>query len=303
VSVDLRFGDNVDVLSSLRAEGRRVHLAYLDPPWKTERSLVYKPPGGGREEHAYDDHWTSMGAFVGALRERVVLVRELLSEDGALLLHLDPVTSPYVKVMLDEVFGPDCFRNEIVWKYRRWPTPQRNFQRMHDVLFRYVRTNAHPPRWTQLYEALAPSALQRGCKKQRKAWVPSAPGATRGKSVGYEVTDEDSPGAFMSDVWTDIGILAPNSPERTGYPTQKPEALLERIITACSLRGDTVLDPYAGSATSAVVARKLGRHWIGIGASAVAVRVARARLAIGHGLPVVRRDPYEDLFAAALRTV
>lgn len=272
----LHHGDNLEVMRRLHAEGERVHLAYLDPPFNTGRDFTFKPRGAGPEEHAYSDRWPSLEAFVEALRERVAVVRDLLTPDGTMVLHVDPETSHYVKVMLDGVFGRQCFANEIVWRYRRWPTPARHFQRMHDVLLRYVRDPNVEPRWTQLYEELAESTRATWGDRKQRAVVKD------GKRARSESTDAPSVGVAMSDVW-EIPVIAPSGGERTGYPTQKPEALLERVVTGCSLPGDTVIDPYAGSGTTMAVAEKLGRRWIGIDASPVAVRVASERMAALRG--------------------
>jgi DNA modification methylase len=273
--IDLRFADNLGEMQALLAAGKGVHLAYLDPPFCTGRDFYYRPRGGEEPELAYSDKWASLDAFVATLRERVALVRELLTPDGCLVVHVDPETSHHVKVMLDGLFGRDCFQNEIVWRYRTWPTPQKRFQWSHDTLLRYVRSAREEPRWNQLFDELAPSAARRGGRKQVKRWQPG--NGTRGKSVGYALTDEASPGALMGDVW-EIACVNPLARERTGYPTQKPEALLERIVSAMSLPGDVVLDPYVGSGTTLAVCARLGRAGIGIDASPVAIRVARARL-------------------------
>lgn len=264
----LHHGDNLPILRSI-APGS-VHLCYADPPFCTQRDFAYKPRDGGQEEHAYSDRWPSLDAFVATLRERVVAIHDVLAPDGCFILHCDPSTSHYVKVMLDGVFGRDCFANEIVWKYRRWPTPAKHFQWMHDVLLRYARTPGSV-RWNQLHEPLAASTVKTfGTRKQRADF-----------SAGHRKpgqVEEESPGVAISDVWTDIGIIAPVAKERTGYPTQKPEALMERIIASCSHEGDTVLDPFAGSGTTLAVAQRMGRRWVGIDSSPVAVRVATERL-------------------------
>lgn len=284
-------GDNLDHMQRLHAAGTRAHLIYADPPFNTGRDFAFKPRDGGPEEHAYSDKWPSLDAFIAALRERAVAMRDLLTPDGCLVLHCDPETSHYVKVMLDGVFGRACFANEIVWRYRRWPSPSRHFQWSHDVLFRYVRTHNELPRWTQLYEPLAPNTVRGfGGKRQRKDWNGKSQErctGTDGRRVPV-ATSEESVGAAMSDVW-DLPFVGPVSKERTGYPTQKPEALLERIMTACSHPGDSVLDPYCGSGTTLAVAKRLNRKPIGIDASPVAVRVASKRLGLSDQM---------ELFAA-----
>jgi site-specific DNA-methyltransferase (adenine-specific) len=209
---------------------------------------------------------------LAALKPRIAAARDLLMPDGCLVLHADPKTSHYLKVMCDQIFGRDCFASEIIWRYRRWPAKTPNFQRVHDVLLRYVRDARTPPRFQQLYEPLAPSTLATwGTKKQRAVTDGS------GRRTRSSTTAEATPGAPMGDVW-EIGIVAPVAKERTGYPTQKPEALMSRLVESCSRRGDWVLDVYAGSGTTATVARKLGRCAVSIDESSQALDVARHRL-------------------------
>jgi site-specific DNA-methyltransferase (adenine-specific) len=225
------------------------------------------------EQVAFDDRWTGLDEYLTALRHRVEAVRALLAPNGCAVIHVDPKTSHYAKVLCDEVFGPGCFASEIVWRYRRWPAKTPNFQRVHDVLLRYVRDPTVRPRFRQLYEPLAPSTLATwGTRKQRA--VVDAAGRRRRSSL----TAEPTPGTPLGDVW-EIGIVAPVARERTGYPTQKPEALLTRLMLACTEPGDLVLDPYVGSGTTLAVAAGLGRRAIGIDQSPQALDVARARLA------------------------
>jgi site-specific DNA-methyltransferase (adenine-specific) len=189
-----------------------------------------------------------------------------------LVLHVDPKTSHYAKVLCDEIFGPRAFASEIVWRYRRWPAKTKNFQRVHDVLLRYVKNPDIEPRFRQLYEPLAASTLATwGDKKQRA--VVDASGRRRCSSS----TAEKTAGAPLGDVW-EISIVAPVAKERTGYPTQKPEALLQRLIEGCTEPGDAILDPYLGSGTTLAVAARLGRLGTGIDANPRALCIARERL-------------------------
>jgi site-specific DNA-methyltransferase (adenine-specific) len=208
---------------------------------------------------------------VAAIRARVERVRELLTDDGCMVLHVDPNTSHYLKVMCDEVFGPEAFSSEIVWRYRRWPAKTPNFQRVHDVLLRYVRDPECKPRFNQLYEPLAPSTRATwGDKKQVADYDKN------GRRYRSTKSAQRSPGVPMGDVW-EISVIAPIARERTGYPTQKPLALLNRIVQSCSHEGDTILDPYAGSATTLHAARRLGRRAIGVDASPEAIEVSCGR--------------------------
>ena len=174
--------------------------------------------------------------------------------------------------MCDEIFGIGCFASEIIWRYRRWPARTANFQRVHDVLLRYVKDPAVAPRFNTLYEPLAPSTLATWGDRKQRAIVGRDGRRTRSSRLS-----EPTPGAPMGDVW-EIGIVAPVSRERTGYPTQKPEALLERVIESCTAAGDWLLDPYAGSGTALAVAARLGRRALGIDNSIEALAVAQQRL-------------------------
>src|SRR4051812_27555899 len=191
--------------------------------------------------------------------------------DGSLVLHFDPKTSHYLKVACDQIFGRECFASEIIWRYRRWPSKTPNFQRVHDVLLRYVKDPAVRPRFRQLYEPLAPSTLATWGTRKQRAVV-----GEDGRRTRSSRTDDATPGTPLGDVW-EIGIVAPVARERTGYPTQKPELLLERIVEACSDPSDLVLDPYLGSGTTAAVCARLGRRFVGIDANTEAVDIARKR--------------------------
>jgi site-specific DNA-methyltransferase (adenine-specific) len=291
---ELIFGDNLAAMRTLaREEAESFALAYLDPPFLTGRMHEAIDKKGGakgaaRERRdAFDDRWSSRAEYLESLGARLVAVRELLAPHGSVVVHVDPKTSHYVKVMCDEIFGEECFASEIVWRYRRWPSKTPNFQRVHDVLLRYRKDAACPPRWNQLYEPLAASTLATwGTKKQRA--VVGADGR-RERSSSMEIASDGTP---MGDVW-DIGVIAPVSRERTGYPSQKPEALLERVLRALTQPGDRVLDPYAGSGTTLVVAARLGRSFVGIDRSDVAKETIESRLAQA-GVTLADQDGGEE---------
>jgi DNA modification methylase len=186
-------------------------------------------------------------------------------------------------VLCDEIFGADCFASEIVWRYRRWPSKTKNFQRVHDVLLRYVRDSRHEPRFRQLYEPLAASTLATWGDRKQRAVVDA-----KGQRLRSSSTEEATPGTPLGDVW-EIGIVAPVAKERTGYPTQKPEALLTRLVEACTQPGDVVLDPYAGSGTTLAVCARLGRPAFGIDMNRRAVTIATRRLAALERSPRIER--------------
>jgi 16S rRNA G966 N2-methylase RsmD len=274
-------GDNAVALSCL-AEHHcgQAALVYLDPPFFTGRQhlrVLRRRDGSGRisreSELAFDDRWESLSDYLEQLQLRLVVARELLSPDGSLVLHVDPKTSHYARVLLDEVFGPDCFVSEVIWRYRRWPSKTPNYQRVHDVLLRYVRDAVAKPKFNQLFEPLAASTVATwGTKRQRAQYDD------QGRRRCSSTTEEASPGVPLGDVW-DIGIVAPVARERTGYPTQKPEALLTRLVESLTMPGDWVIDPYMGSGTTLAVCARLGRRATGIDDNPAAIEVARKRLA------------------------
>jgi 16S rRNA G966 N2-methylase RsmD len=284
-------GDNLAVLAALSKKlSGRVMLVYLDPPFFTGRvheKLTRERDASGKvlraHSPAFDDRWCDLPSYLESLRDRLSVLRGLLAPEGSAVIHVDPRTSHYVKVLCDEVFGEDAFASEIVWRYRRWPSKTPNFQRVHDVLLRYVKDPATGPRFVQLFEPLAPSTQSTWGAGKQRAIV-----GQDGRRTRSSTTEEPSPGAPLGDVW-DIGIIAPVAKERTGYPTQKPELLLERLISSCTHPGDLVLDPYAGSATTLAVAARLGRPAIGVDESPVAIQVGEARLRALGILPLRER--------------
>ena len=273
-------GNNADVLSTLgRLHAGKATLVYLDPPFFTGRQhlLVRRSRDcEGRPERtlsrAFDDRWDNLEQYLESIWPRLVGARELLCDTGSLVLHVDPKTSHYAKILLDELFGMECFASEIIWRYRRWPSKTPNFQRVHDVLLRYTKTPTKSPVFNQLFEPLAASTQATwGSRKQRAVFDD------KGRRARSSTTAESSPGAPLGDVW-DIGIVAPVARERTGYPTQKPEALLERLLSALTNPADLVVDPYMGSGTTLAVAARLGRRAIGIDQNPDAIQVTRERL-------------------------
>ena len=279
-------GDNLPVLRGMDSE--TVDLVATDPPFNKSRDFHATPDSlaaGARFEDRWSwerdvhqewldqiqDDWPAvwsviqaaraasgddMAAFLCWLGVRVMEVHRVLKPTGSLYLHIDHTAHAWVKAMLDGIFGRKQFRNEIVWSYRRWPAKSRNFQRMHDTLLWYSKGEQWV--WNQMYEPLAPSTLKAdGGKKILNVFDE------KGKRVRGTKTGEQSPGALMRAVW-DIGFISPTAKERTGYPTQKPLALYERIIEASSNEGDMVLDPFAGCATTCVASERLGRQWAGI---------------------------------------
>lgn len=270
-------GDNLLAMDALlaRYEGR-VDLIYIDPPFATGTDFAFDARIGddalarGRAGLAYADAWGCTGAYLSAMADRLERMKALLADTGTIFVHCDWHVGHLLRCVLDEVFGADAFKNEIVWRYRRWPAKTRVFQRMHDVIFWYGKQPGDRHTWNPSFEPLAPSTLATwGTRRQ----VADFSTGRRRPSQ----TDEESPGAPMSDVW-DIGIVAPIARERLGYPTQKPEQLVRRILEAATRPGDLVADFFCGSGTTLAVAEKLGRRWIGCDRGAAALKTTHARL-------------------------
>ena len=262
--IQIIHSDNVQALDEMSATlTGRVHLAYLDPPFATGKTQV-------GAAGSYSDT-SSLKAWMASAYATVEAIKPLLHETGSIVLHCDWRTNCLARSLLDRLFGFESFASEIIWSYRRWPTKTRNFQRTHDTLLRYVKTPGRHT-WNQLYQPLSASTLKTFGQQSQKAETAG------GKRVRSTRLSHASPGAAMGDVW-ELPILAPMSKERTGYPTQKPEALLERIILATTNPGDMVIDPYCGSGVTLAVAKRLGRDAIGIDRNIEAIEVTRRRVA------------------------
>ena len=292
----LFYGDNLNILRHM-ADGS-VDLIYLDPPYNSKRDYNCSF-GSVAQSKAFKDTWTwdeqddihireiadrnpILGAFLLSLdgmlpkrglypylvnmAVRLVEMHRVLKDTGSIYLHVDPTASHYLKLVMDQIFGGQNFQNEIVWSYKRWPSKQTRYQRMHDVILFYSKSKEWT--WNQQFDGLSESTRK---AFKGKAQVLKA-GATK-KVTG----DQESQGMPMRDVW-EVPFIAGASSERLGYPTQKPLALLERIIQASSNEGDVVLDPYMGSGTTIEAAAKHGRKFIGIDVTHHAVATAVGRL-------------------------
>ena len=209
-------------------------------------------------------------SYLAYMAVRLLEMRRLLKPTGSIYLHCDPTMSAYLRLLLDSIFGRKAFRNEIVWSYQRWTGATKHFQRMHDTLWFYALASAGFNMLTESYSA----------KSQHK-------GARRTVFVAGQMeqsyTGDVSRQKAMRDVW-DISYLNSQAKERTGYPTQKPLALLRRIIEASSNPGGMVLDPFAGCATACIAAEQLGREWAGIDISAKAAELVERRMRDELGL-------------------
>jgi len=243
---------NEDPLIKDKVKGK-VKLIYIDPPFATKSDF-----GGKEGEKSYTDK-VATAEFIEAVRERLVYARELLSDDGTIYVHLDQKMSHYIKVALDEVFGKRNFRNEIIWWYHMGAKSRSQFSNKHDAILRYTKTenflfNIDSIRIPYKESSAANNFyfIDEDGRNYREK-----PDKKTGKKYRYYLDE----GQLPDDVW-EIATIPALSNERVDYPTQKPEDLLERIILASSDKGDVVVDLFAGSGTTPVVAEKLGRRWV-----------------------------------------
>ncbi|MDR0328591.1 MAG: hypothetical protein LBI05_09890 [Planctomycetaceae bacterium] len=277
----LIYGDNLLVMQALLAEGMRgkIDLIYIDPPFdsKADYRTKIKLIDGEIEQRptpieidAYSDTWQDgTVSYLKMLYPRLALMRELLSEKGSIFVHCDWHAGHYLKILLDNIFGRECFRNEIIWKYTGSRAPDKDFPKKHDTIFRYVK--GEYPIFNHLFTDYSESAINRFDKEDENG--------------RYKITYRDGKeyktymqeGKRMEDVW-DIPIIMKNDANYTNYATQKPEALLERIIKASSNDGNIVADFFGGSGTTAAVAERLGRRWITSDIGKPAIMVMRKRL-------------------------
>lgn len=274
------WGDNLQVMSHLLKEYRgKVDLIYIDPPFDSKADYKKKievrgigkaeSDSSGFEEKQYGDIWTN-DEYLQFMFERLIVMRDLLSNTGSIYVHCDWHKSHYLRGLLDEIFGRDNFKNEIIWYYRRWNIAGSQYAANHDTLFFYTKsTKGHT--YNQLYIPKSEKSSAQG-----KSWksVIGEDGVRRSIQ-----TDEPTKGVPMPDVW-EISMINPVAKERVevGYPTQKPETLIERIIKASSNPGDLVFDCFMGSGTTQAVAMKLGRRFIGADINLGAIQTTTKRL-------------------------
>jgi len=306
-----------------------VRLVYIDPPFATRRDFQ-----GTQDQQAYQDK-VEGARFVEFLRKRLIFLRELLADDGSLFLHLDVRKCHYLKTVLDEVFGEHLFQAEIIWKCSSAHSDAKAISAIHQNLFFYSRSPAYlyNPQYQDYDQAYVKSKYRHVDEKGRRYRLDNLT-ATGLKGGGYKykwrgVTKiwrcpvetmrelerqgrirytkhgtaeyirylDEMPGLALQDLWSDINPVNSQAVERIDYPTQKPEALLVRIVNACSQPGDIVMDAFAGSGTACAVAEKLNRRWLAIDCGKLAIykmqkRLLNLRKEIGNTGPKLDCKPF-----------
>lgn len=294
----LIFGDNLQVLRELadpaspHSLAGKVRLIYIDPPFSTKQDFQ-----GRQEQQAYQDK-VAGAQFIEFLRRRFFLLCDLLTEDGSIYVHCDYRMAAPIKLVLDEVFGRQNFQNEIIWKRSTSGSAKARAKRFgadHDSILFYSRNGT--PLFNQVYTPYPEEEVgkrfrnrdERGYYKDAELGTYSSDTFERLKAEGkliitsggkyrYKIYLDDIKGVLADSVWTDVPIVNSQADERIDYPTQKPEALLERIVEASSNPGDIVLDCFAGSGTAAAVAERLGRRWVAIDCGKFAIYTMQMRL-------------------------
>lgn len=353
----LFYGDNLPILREY-IPGESIDLIYLDPPFNSNRTynVLFKQESGEESEAqiaAFDDTWHWSGAaepyhdlvrtgpprvalMLGALHDfigenqmmaylvmmaaRLVELHRVLKPTGSLYLHCDPTASHYLKMILDTIFGPQNFRNEIIWQRTNVHSDSKTWSHVSDTIFFYSRTatftwnpvykphserhvqskyasvdesgrrytlsdmTSPNPRPNMMYEWKGHVSPSNGWRYSRETmaqldaegriWYPT----DKSKRPRLKRFLDEMPGTLAGNIWTDINPINSQAAERLGYPTQKPLALLERIIQASSNPGDVVLDPFCGCGTAVAAAQKLGRRWIGIDVTHLAIALQKYRL-------------------------
>jgi DNA modification methylase len=312
----LYYGDNLEVLRKY-IKDETIDLCYIDPPFNSKRNYnqIYNNIGSEdkAQAQAFIDTWTwdtiaehgfneiqdnyngvftkqsiglisglenvlgrgSLLAYLVSMALRIGEIFRVLKPTGSFYLHCDPTASHYLKLVLDSIFCPQGgdYRNEINWCYASGGVSKKYFAKKHDVIFYYNKSTKYT--FNTQYRPYTAGTLQRGLTNYKKEL-----------NEDYELRKE---GAVMSDWWPDITpLLSPTSFERLGYPTQKPEALLERIIKASSNEGDVVLDAYCGCGTTIAVAERLNRKWIGIDITYQSISLILKRLEEHFSVKVIQ---------------
>ena len=353
----LFFGDNLEVLRE-NIPPESVDLIYLDPPFNSnaEYNVLFKSPQDktSAQAGAFLDTWTwgeeanwafrevmtqggGVARYLDALRSalgesdmmaylvmmavRLSALHAVLKPTGSLYLHCDPTASHYLKVLLDAIFGPEHFRNEIVWQRTNAHNTANQFGRVHDIILFYAKSRQTV--WNNIYLPYSPEQMKRykraadgrlyTCQDMtaprpdsnsgKFEWRGTMPSTGRGWGYSLEQLEDwwaegriavkrdgtprmdglisyldDMPGKPLQSIWTDIPRISNTSAERIGYPTQKPVALLDRIIRASSNEGGVVLDPFCGCGTTIEAAQRTKRQWIGIDIAIHAIKVIETRL-------------------------
>ena len=276
-------GDALRLLAGLRdAYAGEVKLIYLDPPFRTGDRFEMRARVGEKEWksghgtlvlEAYRDP-KDLSAYLNMMRRVLMACRDMLRDDGMLFLHVDYRASAHLRLLMDEIFGEENFLNEIIWAYQSGGRARNFFSRKHDVILFYRKTRDYD---FNVEAVMAPRSVPRSSHMRRHV-DPDGRVYRSIRSGGKVYTYYDDDPVAPSDVWDDLSHIQQRDPERTGYDTQKPLALLERIVKCASREGELVMDLFAGSSTTLAAAAANGRRYVGVDQSPLTPGIARRRL-------------------------
>ncbi|MBR5315871.1 MAG: site-specific DNA-methyltransferase [Firmicutes bacterium] len=258
-------GDNRAAMKALLEQGYggKIQMIYIDPPFfsKADYDAVAKAGDSKIRHLAYEDKWSKgMSQYLKMLASRLYLMKDLLADDGLIWVHLDWHVVHYAKVLMDEIFGEKHFVNEIIWQYKSGGSSKKHFSRKHDTILVYSKSGKY------VFNPLEEKSYNRQYKPYRFKGVKEYK-----DDLGWYTL------VNMKDVWS-IDMVGRTSAERTGYATQKPEALIERMIQCCTKEGDICADFFCGSGTLQAVAGRMGRNFIGCDEGSLAIESTVNRL-------------------------
>ena len=264
---------NMDCLEGMKKlEDESIDLIYLDPPFFTQKKQKLTSKIG--IEYFFEDSWHDINEYLEFLKIRFFEMKRILKKDGNIFVHCDKIANHKIRILLEEVFGKDNFRAEIIWSYKRWSNSKKGLLEGHQNIYHFSKSSEF--RFNILYQEYSPSTNIDQILQIRER-------DKKGKSIYKKNQDGDivygsnKKGVPLNDVWQ-IPFLNPKAKERVGYPTQKPIELLENILKIASKEGDIVLDPFLGSGTTAVTAKLLKRNFIGFDINSNAIGLAQLRL-------------------------
>ena len=264
---------NDDCLEAFRSiESSSIDMVYLDPPFFTQKRQSLRDSDGN--EYGFSDLWQSRSEYLSFIEMRLREIRRVLKESGTVFFHCDSTAAHYIKILLDNIFGENNFQSEIVWCYKRWSNSRNGLLAGHQTIFFYSKTRHY--KFKTIYCDYSPTTnidqiLQERIRNEK------GKASYKKDENGNVVFGKEKRGVPLSDVWN-IPFLNPKAKERTGYPTQKPIELLERIIEISTDEGDVVLDPFCGSGTTLVASKLLHRDFIGIDINPAAIELCKKRL-------------------------
>lgn len=271
-------GHCVDELKKIDSEV--IDLVYLDPPFYTQRNHISRTRDNSKI-YEFSDSWDSLSDYMFMIENCLRELERTLKETGSLFFHCDKNASHHIRILLDEIFGANCFQNEIIWYYRRWSSSKRGLLNAHQTIFFYGKTDHF--KFNTIYTDYSPTTNVDQIVQKRARNGHNKATYARNKD-GEIIIGGKKKGVPLADVW-EIPFLNPKAKERVGYPTQKPILLLEKIIKLVTEEDDLVLDPFCGSGTTLAAAKLLNRRYIGIDISKEAIELSQKRL-----LNIVKTD-------------